>query len=40
VGPDHDNMKYPDVTPITYEDFMRSTPLEQLTTAYQNLADA
>ncbi|RVD84145.1 uncharacterized protein DFL_005910 [Arthrobotrys flagrans] len=30
IGPEYDNEKYPQVTPVTWEDFLRSVPQEQL----------
>lgn len=38
VGPETDNAKYPDIKPISWEDFISSHTLEQLSAAYANLA--
>ncbi|PQE31769.1 hypothetical protein CJF32_00001064 [Rutstroemia sp. NJR-2017a WRK4] len=36
VGPYLDNPRYPDVKPVSWEDFMSGIPLEQLPNVYQN----
>ncbi|OMP84326.1 hypothetical protein BK809_0000333 [Diplodia seriata] len=38
LGPEVDNAKYPEIKPVSWEDFMRSHALEQLPAAYRNLA--
>ncbi|KAK6531189.1 hypothetical protein TWF281_008014 [Arthrobotrys megalospora] len=34
IGPQYDNEKYPQVKPVTWEDFMKSVPQEQLAGTY------
>ncbi|PLB50922.1 NmrA-like family protein [Aspergillus steynii IBT 23096] len=34
VGPELDNEKYPEVKPVSWEDYMKQWPLEQLPTSY------
>lgn len=34
IGPDFDNGKYPQVEPVSWEDFMRSVPMDQLAMTY------
>ncbi|CAO3682628.1 unnamed protein product [Umbelopsis ramanniana] len=38
VGPETDNFKYPNILPVSWEDFMKSRTLEQLKNAYESLA--
>jgi hypothetical protein len=37
VGPDLDNSRFPEVKPVTWEDFFQAHSLEQLSGAYTNL---
>jgi hypothetical protein len=37
VGPEVDNARYPEVKPVTWEEFLQAHPLEQLTGAYSAL---
>ncbi|KAF3926066.1 hypothetical protein ABW20_dc0109394 [Dactylellina cionopaga] len=37
AGPDYDNEKYPQVKPVTWEDFMKSVPQDQLAGSYFNV---
>ncbi len=37
VGPETDNARYPEVKPVTWEEFFQAHPLEELTKAYSAL---
>ncbi|KAI8965324.1 nmrA-like family protein [Daldinia sp. FL1419] len=37
LGPDNDNAKYPQVKPVSWEEYLRSVPKDQLLNAYSNV---